>query len=660
MNSSRSLWQILKGSWLFFSLFSVLLLGPFFQGCSRKGEETEEEPPPVAKVELPPKQGTKEEPQKEVAAPTEKKPKTEAEPSPAQVTPPLATSEEALTAYVIPFILNVRSGPGTTRPVVGILLKGDKVTISDQAQVRKTTWYAIDAAGGYVDGWVSGRYLTFTPPPTTGPAKEIDYGPPETPTLVKGPFKYVGVEACKKCHVKTTGAFPQGAYPVWKNHLHSVALRSLSLPYTQVVAKRLRNVEDPAHDWRCLKCHVTAYGVDASQRAASYRDADGVGCEVCHGPGSEYAEVDHGPSNPNRYKLGFYKLTNLREREALCVSCHNPASPTYKSFNILAFSRDIQHWPDQGTTAYFKHAEETAREREKAAQAKAAAEQAGSALRAAEEQAEREAQQKRAETAEAERERQAAEERAQAAEAERTRRTAEEQAKAEQAEQETQQERSKAEQAERERQAAEERAKAAGAERERQAAEERAKAEQAERERQAVEERARAEREALAALERQKEAAKIEVERQEKAAAAVRVTSERATGIERHLAGLADILTLNPNGEKYQTARFTHSAHANKDYVVAIQCQVCHHTQEGDEKPEKCEQCHKIGGEAGEEVLKTRAVHTKDKPFPKEAGQDEVSCVGCHSSENVLLEAGQRSGKEAPTKCIACHQKKST
>src|SRR5262249_27501155 len=157
----------------------------------------------------------------------------------------------------------------------------------------------------------------------------------------------------------------------------------------------------------------------------------------------------------------------------LCVSCHNPASPTYKPFNILAFSRDIQHWPDLDKKAYLKYAEECAREREKAAQAKAAVEmqeaaRAGSGLRMAEEQA---------------------------------------------------------------------------------------KAVQATREAQAV-------------LEHQKDEAKAEVKQQNKMAAAVRATAEKTTGVERHLAGLADIFTLNPNGEKYQTVRFTHSAHASKDYVV--------------------------------------------------------------------------------------------
>src|SRR5712691_10111533 len=124
MDSSRSLWQIVKGSWLFLSLLSFFLSGLLCLGCSRKEEESEQPSSPIATVELPPEPKTQEEPPKKVAAPPEEeKPKTEAEPSPAQVTPPPKTSEEALTAYVTPFTLNVRSGPGTTKPIVGVLLK---------------------------------------------------------------------------------------------------------------------------------------------------------------------------------------------------------------------------------------------------------------------------------------------------------------------------------------------------------------------------------------------------------------------------------------------------------------------------------------------------------------------------------------------------------
>jgi hypothetical protein len=202
----------------------------------------------------------------------------------------------------------------------------------------------------------------------------------------------------------------------------------------------------------------------------------------------------------------------------------------------------------------------------------------------------------------------------------------------------------------------------AKAEQMKQDAEAQAKAAQMKRE---AEEKARAEeaeQKAQAALERKKAQEQAEVERQKKAAAAAAKTaSAAATGVERHLVGLAETFALNPNGEKYQTVRFTHSAHADKNYVAGIQCQTCHHTQEGDEKPEKCSTCHDIDGDAGETKLKTNATHSNAHPFPKDsADQEQVSCIGCHKAQNSLLEAGQRSGKQAPTKCTGCHKKKST
>ena len=277
-----------------------------------------------------------------------------------------AETAAPLEAYVDTIALNVRAGPGTSNPIVGILLKYDPVSITGQQKVGRSTWYAIDAAGGYLDGWVSGRFLAFGPAPGTVAVDELDYGAPETPTLVRGEFKYLGVAGCRSCHVDSTGEYHRGAHAVWQGHLHAEAFRSLSRSYSLEIGERTRGIEDAASDWRCLKCHVTAYGAPPEQLARSYKESDGVGCEVCHGPGSAYAKADHGPSNPERYNLGFVKLTNLSEREQLCVKCHNRLSPTYKPFNVLAFSREIQHWVDPSDDTYFEHALATSRARDEA------------------------------------------------------------------------------------------------------------------------------------------------------------------------------------------------------------------------------------------------------------------------------------------------------
>ena len=112
---------------------------------------------------------------------------------------------------------------------------------------------------------------------------------------------------------------------------------------------------------------------------------------------------------------------------------------------------------------------------------------------------------------------------------------------------------------------------------------------------------------------------------------------------------------LNEHGEKYERVKFNHLAHASKKYVANGTCETCHHNLEGKvEKPKPCNDCHDIGGDRP----KKRYVHTKEDGFPKEKGQDYVSCVGCHRTQNELLEMGKRQGKEAPTKCTKCHARK--
>lgn len=468
--------------------------------------------------------------------------------------PTRAEPNAKLQAYVTAIALNLRAKPDTESDVLGTLLKYDPVVIHDRARTGSTTWYAVQGAGGYLDGWVSAAYIAFGEPPTRQ-KKEIDYGLPENPTLVKGPFKYVGVAACKKCHLETTGKFPRGAYPVWKGHFHSYAYRSLTRDYTKVIAKRWRGIDDPAHDWRCLKCHVTAYGAEPSQLASTYRQQDGVTCEVCHGPGSEYVKVDHGPGNPDRYKLGFQKLTNLEERQAFCTRCHNPVSPSYKPFNLQEFSRVILHWVDPDDGAYQKFAEETGKKLEK--EVPAPVEKPG----------ERKAAEAAVETAlkqEAEVEAKAAKERAEAAE------TAEK-------------------------------------------------------------------------------------------------SAEKAKGVEHYLAGLPAVLTFNEKGDQYYPVKFSHAAHASGERIPGITCRTCHHTQEGDERPQKCSACHVYTGppsdedeEPLEDRAKVKSAHSKQHPFPMEAGQTKVSCLGCHLAQNALLADGKRTGMEAPTSCTkGCHDIKS-
>ena len=375
---------------------------------------------------------------------------------------------------------------------------------------------------------------------------------------------------------------------------------------------RKRGIEDPANDWRCIKCHVTAYGAGPEQLAPTYRDADGVSCEACHGPGSEYADEDHGPDVPNREAMGFQLLTNLTERREVCVSCHNPRSPTYKPFNLREFSRTIAHWVDPGDSFYYEDAvEEANRRQERVDEAKALEAERLAREAAAAEKAARADASKAAEADAKDRDRQDAE-RAKQAEADRAAKEAAARAKVEADEKRRREE-------------------------ERRAAEARLKAEKAaEADRKAKENAARkaAEREALNA-------------------------ASNSSGVESFLEDVDEVIVLNTSGKKYNQVEFPHLAHASKQYLPNGACNDCHHTHEdANEAPESCTNCHNIDGDAGETRAKTRAVHAKNKGFPREAGQEETSCVGCHKSLNAALQAGSRTGNKAPTKCTSCHTRK--
>lgn len=563
---------------------------------------------------------------------------------------PSANAQDGQQGYVDTTALNLRVGAGTKSAIVGILLKYDTVTVLGRKKVGSSTWYEIEASGGYTNGFVSARYIQFgSVPPGAVEEENLDYGAEETPTLVRGAFKYVGPRACAECHEDSTGEFPKGASTVWNHTVHSAAFKTLSKDYTIEIAKRKRNIDDPVNDWRCIKCHTTAFGADESQLTAGYSNEDGVSCEVCHGPGSAYADADHGPDNANRGDLGFRILTNLTERREVCTSCHNAASPTYKPFNLREFSRTIAHWVDPGDSFYYEDAVAEAGARQKRVEI-SRAERATAIAAANDNSAELEAKRKAEEAKAAAAAKKRDEERkareaaaAQAGEAEKAR-LAKEQAAADAA-------------------AAAEAAEAAARKKADEASQAKAQA-AAQKKLEAAERKAREDERKAAEAALAAQAAAEGAER--KAAAAARKKSEdearaaakNATGVESYLEDVDDVITMNTNGKKYLSVEFPHLAHASKQYLPNGNCNDCHHTQEGEESPEACSSCHDIGGDADEDTAKKRFAHTKNKGFPRTGDQEETSCVGCHKSQNSLLEAGKREGEKAPTKCTTCHKRK--
>ncbi len=134
-------------------------------------------------------------------------------------------------------------------------------------------------------------------------------------TLLPSQADYVGSAACQSCHA--------AEYETWSSHEHGRALETL-------VAKGEAGNAD------CLACHTTAFGKEggfaAGGTAADHPGFDAVGCETCHGPGS-----DHVADGAKR--LGT--IVSLGDKCDSCVilkicgSCHDDANDPGFEYEVL-------------------------------------------------------------------------------------------------------------------------------------------------------------------------------------------------------------------------------------------------------------------------------------------------------------------------------------
>ena len=146
-------------------------------------------------------------------------------------------------------------------------------------------------------------------------------------------FKYIGASKCKMCHVKpATGE----QYNIWLKGPHANAMKTLASDESKKIATEL-GIADPTTDPACISCHSTVGAVDKKLIASAKID-EGVSCESCHGPGSMYK----GASVMKNRELAMTKGLVIPD-EALCKTCHNEKSPTFKAFNYSEMVAKIAH-----------------------------------------------------------------------------------------------------------------------------------------------------------------------------------------------------------------------------------------------------------------------------------------------------------------------------
>jgi len=134
--------------------------------------------------------------------------------------------------------------------------------------------------------------------------------------------QYVGAAKCKSCHKKELMG---NQHAKWMKGPHAKAYETLKGDKAAEVAKEKGIATPPYETKECLGCHTTAYGLPAAAfKKKPLKAQDGVQCESCHGPGSNYRKKSIMSDEKKSIANGLVLPT-----EEVCTACHNDESPTW-------------------------------------------------------------------------------------------------------------------------------------------------------------------------------------------------------------------------------------------------------------------------------------------------------------------------------------------
>ncbi|NIM13182.1 MAG: beta-propeller fold lactonase family protein [Candidatus Aminicenantes bacterium] len=126
---------------------------------------------------------------------------------------------------------------------------------------------------------------------------------------------YVGEAVCRRCH-HMVGKRDQ--FNRWYLSKHARSWAALAMPEAREIA-RLSGIDvNPYDSPVCLKCHTTASDTETWQRDEAFFLEDGIQCEYCHGPGSEYTDAAVMVDREAAIKAGLQM-----PGEDFCLVCHN-------------------------------------------------------------------------------------------------------------------------------------------------------------------------------------------------------------------------------------------------------------------------------------------------------------------------------------------------
>ena len=148
---------------------------------------------------------------------------------------------------------------------------------------------------------------------------------------------YVGTSTCGMCHKSEKQGEQLG---IWQKSAHAKAYKTLMSDEANKIASEKGFSTKAVETEACLKCHASGYNVDASMKDAKFSVEDGVQCETCHGPGSEYKSMKVMKDKKEAVANGLLVYDNV---ETFCKKCHNAESPTFKEFKFDEMWAKIKH-----------------------------------------------------------------------------------------------------------------------------------------------------------------------------------------------------------------------------------------------------------------------------------------------------------------------------
>jgi YVTN family beta-propeller protein len=126
---------------------------------------------------------------------------------------------------------------------------------------------------------------------------------------------YVGARVCGQCHAEAARGHQ---FNTWRLTPHARAFAVLSNPEAKTIADLSGIPEEPQKARMCLGCHATASEAEDWEKAETFHIEDGLQCETCHGPGSEYADRDIMKDREKAMAQGLIRP----DKDSICTRCH--------------------------------------------------------------------------------------------------------------------------------------------------------------------------------------------------------------------------------------------------------------------------------------------------------------------------------------------------